>query len=68
MKINWTRFNEEYPKEGEPVLCLFDGNDVCDKLIMQCSLFEGRMYPDHLDGLIDYDDAVNPLKWARVEV
>ena len=65
--IEWIDFNNEMPKEDESVLGLFDGNDVCDKLIMQCSLFEGRMYPDHLDGLIDYDDAVNPKKWARIK-
>lgn len=66
MKIDWISFDEDNPKEDESVLCLFNGNDVCEFLIIQCSMFEGRMYPDHLDGLIDWDDAVNPKMWARI--
>ena len=66
MKINWIECDKQMPKEEQPVLCLFNGNDVCEFLIIQCSLFEGRFYPDHLNGLIDYDDAVNPIMWAEI--
>lgn len=65
--INWISFDKEKPEEDESVLCLFNGNDVCEYLIMQCSMFESRMYPDHLDGIIDYGDAVNPTMWARIK-
>lgn len=67
MNIEWLSFDNDMPEEDEPVLCLFYGNDVCEFLIMQCSIFEGRFYPDHLNGLIDLDDAVNPLMFARIK-
>jgi hypothetical protein len=47
------------------VLC--HANDVCDSLAVQVSNFEGQMYPDHLDGLIDWEDRVtDATHWCEL--
>lgn len=63
----WISFDDRKPKDDESFLGLFNGNDVCEFLIIQCSEFEGRYYPDHLDGIIDFDDAVNPKMWSEIK-
>lgn len=67
MNIFWIDPEKEMPNEDESVLGLFNGNDVCEFLVEQVSLFEGRFYLDRDNGLIDYGDAVNPKMWARIK-
>lgn len=43
---------------GEPFLVLLPGNSVADAVVLQVSVFEGRMYPDGKDGCIDWKDAI----------
>ncbi|MDR3620502.1 MAG: hypothetical protein P4L85_14220 [Paludisphaera borealis] len=38
------------------VLC--PGNDACASMELQVSVFEGRMYPDHMNNLIDWGNAI----------
>ncbi|QHJ79196.1 MAG: hypothetical protein [Caudoviricetes sp.] len=64
--MDWIDVKDKLPDENDSVLVLLSGNNVCDSLIMQCTLFEGRFYPDHLNDLIDYDDAVFPIKWSYI--
>lgn len=59
----WISVEDRLPDEDDSVLGLFDGNDVCEFLVEQVSLFEGSFYLDRDDGLIDYDDAVSPKCW-----
>ncbi len=44
--------------EGEPFLVLLPKNDVAPFVILQVARFEGNLFPDHLDGCIDYSDTV----------
>ena len=62
----WISVKSKLPDEDESVLGLFSGNDVCKFLIEQVSLFEGNFYLDRADGLIDYDDAVFPTHWSKI--
>lgn len=64
--MEWLDVKDSLPNEDVSLLVLLSGNDVCETLIMQCSLFQGNFYPDHLNGLIDLDDAVFPLHWAKI--
>ena len=64
---NWINPEIELPKEDESVLGLFDGNDVCEFLIEQISLFEGSFYLDRGNGLVSWSDAVNPKMWMRIK-
>ena len=43
---------------GAPFLVLRPGNDVAAFVIEQVSVFEGQMYPDAANGLIDWDDRI----------
>lgn len=66
--MSWIDCDKEMPNEDESVLGLFNGNDVCEYLIEQVSLFEGRFYLDRDNGLIDWSDAVNPTMWMRIKI
>jgi len=47
------------PKDGRfSFLVLMPGNDVADFVVLQVSNFEGRMYADGKDAIIDYQDAI----------
>lgn len=51
--------------EGYSFLVLMEGNMACDKLILQVQPFQGSLYPDHLDFLIDWEDRIeNATHWA----
>ena len=53
--------------EGAPFLVLRHGNDMHSSLIQQVQNFEGGIYPDELDGLIDHADAVSDaIGWANI--
>jgi hypothetical protein len=54
----WQPMDTVPKKEDEVFLVRLPGNDVCKTLAIQVSVFEGRMYPDCKDGLIDWDDAI----------
>lgn len=60
------RTMDDAPKEedGVPFLVRLPKNSVADFIAMQVTIFEGRMYPDHLDGNIDYQDGIeNATGW-----
>lgn len=63
----WNAFenNVEIPfDEHEPFLVLLPGNDAAKFLIVQVSFFEGRMYPDAKDCIIDHSDEItNATHW-----
>jgi hypothetical protein len=44
--------------EMRPFLVLLPKNDVAPFVILQVTPFEGSLYPDHMDGNIDWDDRV----------
>src|SRR4051812_7944839 len=44
--------------EDEPFLVRLPGNDMCKTLAIQVSIFEGNMYPDCKDGIIDWEDRI----------
>lgn len=59
----------DYPieEEGAPFLILRHGNDMHSFLIQQVQNFEGQMYPDELDGIVDYSDAVpDAVGWCDI--
>lgn len=50
--------------EFAPFLVEVAGNEIADRLVLQVSVFEGNMYPDHLAGAIDWADRVtNATRW-----
>ena len=50
---------ESAPKdEGVHFLVRLPGNSMADEIVFQVSLFEGQMYPDFLDGAIDWNDRI----------
>ena len=59
---------ETRPKdECVPFLVALPKNYVADFVAIQVSNFEGQMYPDHLDGLIDWSDRVlNATHWMSL--
>lgn len=59
---HWLEPSKLPSEENSPFLVLLAGNDAADFLILQVSVFEGRMYPDHLDCNIDHSDAINPAR------
>jgi hypothetical protein len=61
---------ETAPKDEEtPYLVLLPKNDVAPFLIVQVSNFEGRTYPDALNGLVDWEDAVTgATHWKPVDL
>lgn len=65
---NWISVKDKIPNEDVSVLVLQDGNSVCKNLVIQASLFQGNWYPDHLDGLIDLDDALEVEFWTPLPV
>lgn len=51
--------------EGVSFLVRRPGNDTAKSTAMQVSIFEGQMYPDHLDYGISWDDRVtDATAWA----
>lgn len=64
--MEWQPIETAPMDEKESFLVLRKGNDMADFLIVQVSVFEGRMYPDLMDGLIDWDDAVtDATHWTK---
>ena len=45
-------------KEGVSYLLRFENVDLCGTLYLQCSWFEGHLYPDHLEGLVDFTNRI----------
>lgn len=43
---------------GESFLVLLPKNDMAPYVILQVSLYEGRMYPDARDGCIDWENGI----------
>jgi hypothetical protein len=66
--MNWKPI-ETRPMAQEEVsfLVLLPKNDVANSVILQVSIFQGEMYPDHLDGIIDFNDRVtNATHWCEL--
>ena len=62
--MTWQPISTAPKDEINPFLVLLPGKDVCKTLAVQVSNFEGRMYPDCRDGIIDWercDNHSNPL-------
>lgn len=57
-EYRWLPIETAPKQETEPFLVLLPKNSVCDGLVLQVSNFEGRMYADCADGMIDYSDAI----------
>jgi hypothetical protein len=55
---DWRPIKTAPTDELEPFLVLMPKNDVADFVIVQVSRFEGRLYPDALNGAIDWDDGI----------
>ncbi len=54
---------ESMPRnEEKPFLVLMDSGEK-DLVVMQVSMFEGNLYPDHLGAAIDYHDIVTTAKY-----
>lgn len=72
--MRWRDISTIPTAEHEPFLVLRPGNDVADFVIEQVSIFEGRMYPDALNGNIDHSDAIEdaiywqPCMWVPVMI
>ena len=63
-RMTWQPISTAPKDEINPFLVLLPGKDVCKTLAVQVSNFEGRMYPDCRDGIIDWercDNHSNPL-------
>jgi hypothetical protein len=56
--MTWQLISTAPKDENDPFLVLLPGNDICKALAVQASNFEGRMYPDCKDGIIDWEDAI----------
>lgn len=56
--IAWQPIESAPKDENYSFLVLLPGNSMCNCLVMQVSVFEGRMYPDAMDGNIDWGDGV----------
>lgn len=64
---DWKPIDSHPKNEGHAFLVLLKGNDVCDSLAVQVSNFEGGIYPDHKDGLIDWDDRItDATHWCEL--
>lgn len=63
MMIEWIDVKDRLPEEGVSVIVLQEGNSVCNHLLLQASLFEGRWYADHMDANIDDGDALDVDFW-----
>lgn len=63
---NWQSI-ETAPKDDDygSFLVLTPANDMCKEgIVLQVSCFEAFMYPDHLDGCIDWNDRIlNATHW-----
>lgn len=55
---SWQPIETAPTSEDGSYLVLLPGNEVCDFLIVQVSNFEKQRYPDHKDGLIDWNDRI----------
>lgn len=54
-------------EEHRPFLVLRHGNSVADFLIQQVTVYEGQLYPDELNGAIDWDDRVtDAIGWCAI--
>lgn len=61
----WKPIDTRPTDEENPFLVLLPGNDVCKNLAIQVTNFEGKMYADCMEGLIDWEDAItNATLWA----
>lgn len=53
--------------EREPFLVKTPGNDAASQLVLQVSVFEGNMYPDHMGCNVDFGDRVTTAtEWCPV--
>ena len=65
--MKWINVKDQVPDDGVPVLILQNGNDVCDRLILQAQRFEGCWYPDHLGGFANYGDRLTVEFWSFID-
>jgi len=56
--VNWRTIDTRPTEDCKSFLVALPKNDMADYIILQVSNFEGNMYPDHLNGLIDWSDRV----------
>lgn len=51
-----------------PFLVRIPKNDVADSIAIQVSIFEGQMYADVMDGIIDWEDRITTAThWKPLE-
>lgn len=62
----WISIDDSLPSENTSVFVLQDGNNACDRLIVQAALFDGQFYADHMNNLIDYDDRLIVKYWMPI--
>lgn len=63
--MKWLPLNTRPKAESQSYLVRLPGNDVCSELAVQVSNFEGEMYADCRDGLIDWEDRITgATHWA----
>ncbi len=56
--MDWQPIETAPKDEDRPFLVLIPGNDVCKSLAVQVSNFQGEMYADCMDGIIDWEDRI----------
>lgn len=66
--MGWRLIKTMPQTEDVPFLVLLPKNSVADFVIVQVTRFEGQIYPDHMDGAIDWDDRVTTAThWMPAE-
>jgi len=61
---NWQPIETVPKDEDKSFLVMIKTNDIYTRVIMQASWFEGQMYPDAFQCVIDYDDGIlNATHW-----
>ena len=63
---DWQPIHTAPRVENDPFLVLLPGNDVAPFIVLQVSIFEGRLYPDARDARIDWQDGITTAThWKR---
>ena len=67
--MEWKKIETKPIREDKPFLVLLPKNDVADYVVLQVSNFEGQMYSDFADGMIDWGDRIlNATHWCEIEL
>lgn len=63
---DWKPIDTAPRVENYPFLVLLPGNDVAPFIVLQVSIFEGRLYPDARDACIDWEYGITAAThWKR---